>query len=601
MKTQRQVIGISLRLAVAGVLGVAGLGCTTLLGEDFSGYQAQEATAAPAAGDAGADAAAEPDVDPDAQPEAGSGADADAAPAPGTCTDGLQNGQETDTDCGGKACAVCDPGDHCGWAGDCSTGVCTNGVCQAPSCTDFAQNGAETDIDCGGGVCDPCAPNRHCAADGDCDTGFCKAGTCTDPSCSNAAIDPGESDTDCGGGLCAACGDGLKCVADSDCASAVCTEQVCQAPSCTDGVRNGVETDVDCGGASCGTCALGAACALDSDCATAWCQAGVCGQHPCLDGQHNGAETDVDCGGGVCAPCSDGYACLAARDCASAVCMGGVCGVPLCGNGVHDQDESDVDCGGTICRACLANQTCGTPADCLSGMCDSGTCSRTVAVSDPGGTNSYGIDAAEVTQASYAAFLAVMGGSTGGQASYCSWNSSFQPKTSGGGCTGSTYSPASSPDLPVSCVDWCDAAAYCAWAGMRLCGAIGGGSTPYSAFDQATQSQWQNACSAGGALTYPYGDAIDPTACNTLEYGAAAPVAVSEAIGCHGTDAPFSHVRDLSGNVWEWEDSCSKYKNGNDDCRTRGGSFSTAAAQCNRGEIEKRNVARADVGFRCCT
>ncbi len=181
-------------------------------------------------------------------------------------------------------------------------------------------------------------------------------------------------------------------------------------------------------------------------------------------------------------------------------------------------------------------------------------------ITDPSGTTSYGVDATEVRQGSYAAFLAASGGNTAGQSSYCSWNSSFQPQISGGGCTSSTYTPSQTPELPVVCVDWCDAAAYCAWAGMRLCGAMGGGATPFSAFGQASQSQWQNACSEQGSVSYPYGDALEPLACNAAEFGAGRSVPVAEANGCHGAAAGFSCLRDLSGNVWEWEDCCSKYK-----------------------------------------
>ncbi len=50
-----------------------------------------------------------------------------------TCTDGIQNGNETGVDCGG----------------DCST------VC--PTCTDGIQNGNETGVDCGGDCPDACA------------------------------------------------------------------------------------------------------------------------------------------------------------------------------------------------------------------------------------------------------------------------------------------------------------------------------------------------------------------------------------------------------------------------------------------------------------
>jgi len=54
-------------------------------------------------------------------------------PAP-TCTDGIQNGDETGVDCGGTTCAPC----------------------AVPTCTDGIQNGDETGVDCGGTSCAPC-------------------------------------------------------------------------------------------------------------------------------------------------------------------------------------------------------------------------------------------------------------------------------------------------------------------------------------------------------------------------------------------------------------------------------------------------------------
>jgi hypothetical protein len=74
-----------------------------------------------------------------------------------TCSDGVQNGTETDVDCGGGSCAACDDGESCAVNGDCTSGLCSGGVCTAAStCSDGVQNGDETGVDCGGS-CPPCA------------------------------------------------------------------------------------------------------------------------------------------------------------------------------------------------------------------------------------------------------------------------------------------------------------------------------------------------------------------------------------------------------------------------------------------------------------
>ncbi len=47
-----------------------------------------------------------------------------------------------------------------------------------PTCTDKMQNGAETDVDCGGGVCPTCATGKKCSKKSDCATTYCSKGKC---------------------------------------------------------------------------------------------------------------------------------------------------------------------------------------------------------------------------------------------------------------------------------------------------------------------------------------------------------------------------------------------------------------------------------------
>lgn len=157
--------------------------------------------------------------------------------------------------------------------------LCRAGVLQEPTCTDQVQNGDETDVDCGGPACDPCSNDKLCRIDRDCNSGFCNSGTCATPvrcwggalhvlrgccclgagitacpspvlqlpSCDNGLKDGDETDIDCGGDRCPSCNDGKQCSVASDCKSQNCEGGVCaaQRPTCTDTVQNGDETDVD--------------------------------------------------------------------------------------------------------------------------------------------------------------------------------------------------------------------------------------------------------------------------------------------------------------------------------------------------------------------
>ncbi len=77
-----------------------------------------------------------------------------------TCTDGIQNGDETGVDCGGTACfecPTCNDGIHNGS----ETGIDCGGNCTAcPTCNDGIRNGTETGVDCGGS-CVPCSGNSE--------------------------------------------------------------------------------------------------------------------------------------------------------------------------------------------------------------------------------------------------------------------------------------------------------------------------------------------------------------------------------------------------------------------------------------------------------
>jgi len=177
-----------------------------------------------------------------------------------TCNDGIQNGNETDVDCGGSDCAPC-PTCNDGILNGNETGVdCGGSDCPAcPTCDDGIQNGNETDVDCGGSDCAPCPTCNDGIQNGN-ETGVdCGGSDCPAcPTCDDGIQNGNETDVDCGGPDCAAC------------------------PTCNDGIQNGNETGVDCGGPDCPACPV---------------------DPTCDDGIQNGDETDVDCGGTDCPAC----------------------------------------------------------------------------------------------------------------------------------------------------------------------------------------------------------------------------------------------------------------------------------------------------------
>jgi hypothetical protein len=60
-----------------------------------------------------------------------------------TCGDGVQNGTETDVDCGGASCPRCAVGKKCSSRSDCATSLCVGGVCK--SCVDGNECGLQAD------------------------------------------------------------------------------------------------------------------------------------------------------------------------------------------------------------------------------------------------------------------------------------------------------------------------------------------------------------------------------------------------------------------------------------------------------------------------
>jgi len=108
-----------------------------------------------------------------------------------SCSDGVFDGYESSLDCGDPrsfavGCQLCQDGLHCFNGCNCQSGYCNpstqacgGGTPNCDLCADGVQDGAETDRDCGGAsVCPRCLTGQKCAVDTD-----CASGTCTPPTC----------------------------------------------------------------------------------------------------------------------------------------------------------------------------------------------------------------------------------------------------------------------------------------------------------------------------------------------------------------------------------------------------------------------------------
>jgi formylglycine-generating enzyme required for sulfatase activity len=207
----------------------------------------------------------------------------------------------------------------------------------------------------------------------------------------------------------------------------------------------------------------------------------------------------------------------------------------------------------------------------------------------------YCIDTMEVTRSQYQAWLAQNPRLPGAGDANCGFVMAYAPVCDW------PYD-GTRPDNPVVCVDWCDAQAYCEAMGKQLCGRIGSGPNGYKDYANASRSQWYNACVSSDANNqFPYGNTHQPGYCNGGDNGVRATVPVGSMITCQSSVQGYQGVFDLSGNVWEWEDSC-EGTGPSVNCRLRGGGFADAPGElaCGSDFGLPRNNVSGDVGFRCC-
>jgi len=223
-------------------------------------------------------------------------------------------------------------------------------------------------------------------------------------------------------------------------------------------------------------------------------------------------------------------------------------------------------------------------------------------MSAPSGYSDYQIDVTEVTRGQYDAWLATNPALPVSTDVNCGYAASYAEQGTG-------YVSKDADHHPVVYVDWCDAYEYCLGVGKRLCGAIGGGPLTNSwGFDDAIQSQWYRACSSGGTNMYPYGNIYQASYCDGIDdwiynNSTLQTVVAGSLTNCVASIAGFAGVYDLSGNVWEWEDSCNATGQST-SCLIRGGCFgggdSVLTCSYNFGGFLRDGVDQS-IGFRCCS
>jgi len=246
-----------------------------------------------------------------------------------------------------------------------------------------------------------------------------------------------------------------------------------------------------------------------------------------------------------------------------------------------------------------------------------------VRVPAPDGST-YCIDSTEVTMAHYAAFLAEKKDDLSGQREICKDNTSFEPPgdsdTALNRCPDGYLQPENTPKRAMGCVDFCDADAYCKWAGKRLCGRIGGGTLTVDESVDPKASEWVNACTQGGKTKLPYGDTFEDGRCldrtlvpDGVANQAAAQAALADPVkaapNCHGTEPPFDKIYSMSVGLQEWDDSVVGDTPNNATAGLRGGNYSWSSKEPVPLDCAEPDGAQArtlfrfvstSLGFRCC-
>jgi formylglycine-generating enzyme len=562
----------------------------------------------------------------------------------GACTGGVcgYTSHVVACDCGAGACNVdpcqsvtCSspPPPSCKTSSTLVT-YAAGGTCSAGTCS-YGSKETACAFGCAGGAChaDPCAsvtcdepPPAVCKDSGTLTT-YAAAGTCSGGICSYAPTNA-TCQFGCANGACKP----------DPCSAVACGTP--PSPVCKDALTKTSFSDGSCNGGNCGYTSTDSACAFgcsDGACQADPCASVVCNQAPaatcksehtkttyagaCSQGSCSYTPTDTTCGSnktcagaGVCSVCKSDASCGSA----CTACTGST---PRCadqgGSSACVACVSNDDCGGTTPKCNTATNTCGPPPSCigLAKTCgatgDQDCCAANhVAGGDfnrnndetfPATVSDFRLDNYEVSVGRFRKFVAVyqrdmIANGTGKNPRTRNdpgWSYKFDLSVdqaalkAGLKCDAKQQTwtdsagNAAAESLPINCLNWYEAFAFCIWDGGRL----------------PSEAEWSYA-SAGGSQQRPYawgGAAADCSYANF--FGAAGGTAYCVAPGTGAVSRVGSYSpkgsglfgqADLAGNVGEWlaDYSNSIYPHECVDCidetpsllrEIRGGSFADTA------------------------